>query len=317
MTERQLSPDEIASMCVFARVVETGSLTAAAESLSMSKASVSKILHTLEERLSTRLLQRTTRRQSLTEVGKAYYAMCQKMLHSAAAARDEVERFSVEPVGVLKLSAPVNFGNMYMAPLLTELAARYPKLEIDLTLSDQIADLVRDEFDAALRIVDRLDEQLIAKPVALIHWVVCASPSYLARGAPTGQPQDLARHNCLRYPQLAPSNVWPFVVDGQPLAVPVSGSLSINSSAALMSAAIAGAGVVRVPTYLAGPALQDGRLHPLLQAYAAPPQTAYLVYTHGRYLLPKVRVLVEFARQCFGGIAGAAPWDAWRRTQSP
>ena len=304
-------PDEIGWMAVFACVVERGSLSSAADALGISKSHVSKTLRALEERLATRLLQRTTRRQTLTEAGRAYYGGCRATLDAAEKARNMVESLQNGPVGRLRLTAPVNFGNLYIAPLIPRLLQQNPKLSVEMILSDEVVDLVADGFDLGLRVADSLDDQLVARPIAPIRWVVCASPLYLARRGVPKHPEVLKHHQCLIHPQLTRERAWTFVADGKPLSVTVNGPLLTNNSLALMNAALGGLGIAMLPTYLAGAAISDGRLKPLLLDYLPPPQIATAVFPAGKFLAPKVRCMVDFMRQVFGGTERDPDWDAW------
>ncbi|HZP67083.1 MAG TPA: LysR family transcriptional regulator [Rudaea sp.] len=312
---KPFDPDEIAAMAVFACVVERGSLSSAADALGTSKSFVSKTLRALEERLATRLLQRTTRRQTLTEAGLAYYDGCRTTLDAAARARSAVERLQHGPVGQLRLSTPVNFGNLYIAPLLPKLLEAHPELSVDMVLSDRVVDLVGEGFDLALRIADQLDDQLVARPIATIRWAFCASPAYLSRRGTPSRPEMLAHHHCLTHPQLNVENSWTFVVNGKPLQVRVDGPLCTNNSLALMNAALGGLGIAHLPTFLAGPAMREGRLRPLLLEYTPSPQIASAVYPAAKFLAPKVRYVIDFLRQAFGGGERDPDWDAWRSTR--
>ena len=310
---KPFDPDELARMAVFACAVERGSLSSAATALGTSKSFVSKTLRALEEHLATRLLQRTTRTQTLTEAGLAYYAGCRATLDAAEKARAAVEQLQHGPVGRLRLSAPVNFGNLYIAPLIPRLLQHNPQLSVEMILSDRVVDLVAEGFDLALRVVDRLDEQLVARPIATIRWVVCASPAYLGRRGVPKRPEMLQHHQCLVHPQLTPEDCWTFVVDGKAMRVGVSGPLRTNNSLALMNAAVGGMGIAQLPTYLAGAAIAAGQLRPLLLDYLPPPQIASAVFSAGKFLSPKVRCAIDFMREAFGGAERDPEWDAWRR----
>ncbi|MGQ5523533.1 LysR family transcriptional regulator [Chitinimonas sp. PSY-7] len=311
MENNRILPDELAAMAIFATVVEAGSLTLAAERLELSKSAVSKSLAWLEGKLAARLLQRTTRRQSLTEVGQAYFEHCRRMLAEAAEARQAVDRLHAEPVGVLRVSAPVSFGSQHVAPLLPELLARYPALQIDLVLNDHLVDLAEEGFDLAVRVSDQPADLLVARTLAPIRWVICASPTYLARYGTPERPQDLSVHACLTYPLLTPSGVWPFMHDGQRIVMPVQGPLRTNSSVALMAACVGGAGLTRLPTFSCGNLLASGELVAVLQDYAVPPQTATAVYLPNRYQSPKLRAFIDFMRERMGAGQTTPSWDAW------
>ncbi|MDN3576577.1 LysR family transcriptional regulator [Chitinimonas viridis] len=310
MEDNYISPDELAGMALFAAVVEAGSLTAAAERLALSKSAVSKALVAQEARLAAKLLQRTTRRQSLTEVGMAYYEHCRRVLLEAGEARRAVDRLHAQPVGVLRITAPISFGSEHLSRHMPELLKRHPGMQVDLQLSDRLVDLAEEGYDLAIRVTDKPDPLLVARALAPIRWVVCASPAYLAQHGTPMQPSGLAGHACLTYPALTPGGAWPFLLQGQPWQQPVSGPLRMNNSLALLLAALGGLGIVRLPSFAASGQLADGSLRPLLQDYAVPPQTALAVYLPNRYLSPKVRACVDFLRERLGN-GGRPYWDHW------
>ena len=298
--------ENLTGMVVFARVVAAGSFTAAARELGLSKSTVSKQVAHLEDRLGVRLLNRTTRRLGLTEVGRAFYARCARIVAEAEEAELAVSRLDAEPRGTLRVNAPVSFGVRHLGPALAAFLAQYAKLKVDLTLADRFVDLVEEGYDAVVRIAALPDSALIARKVAVSRRFVCASPAYFdANGRPT-QPRELAGHNCLGYLYLATQDAWPFRGPQGPLAVRVSGSLNTNNGEVLLAAALAGLGVAFLPTFICGGALADGRLEAVLTEFEAEPQGIHVVYPHARHLSAKVRAFVDF----MAGRFGASPsWD--------
>lgn len=312
MENNQITPADLAAMAIFAAVVEAGSLTAAAERLQLSKSAVSKSLAELEARLAARLLQRTTRRQSLTEVGLAYFEHCRRVMAEAGEAQRSVDRLHAEPVGVLRVSAPISFGNLHIAPHLPALLARHPGLQIELALNDRMVDLAEEGFDLAVRISDQPAELLVARTLAPIHWVICASPAYLAEHGRPQHPAQLAEHACLTYPMLTPGGTWPCYMAGRRVDIAVQGPLRVNSSYALQAACSGGLGLARLPSFCCGEQLARGELIAVLEEFSAPPQTAAAVFLPNRYLSPKVRACVDFLRERFGAGLAAPYWDEWR-----
>lgn len=298
--------DNLTGMAVFARVVEANSFTEAARRLGMSKAAVSKQISRLEERLGARLLNRTTRRLSLTEVGAAFYERCARIVAEAEDAELAVTRLHAEPRGTLRVDAPVNFGQRYLAPLLPDFMGRFPDLAVDLTFNDRFVDLIDEGYDLAVRIAHLPDSSLIARKLSDARRVVCASPAYWERHGRPEVPADLATHNCFDYSYLATRNEWRFRGPGGPAAVRVSGTLRSNSGDVLRTAAVAGLGVVLTPVFLAYEDLEAGRLEPVLQEFEETPPGIFAVYPHNRHLSAKVRAFVDYLVEAFDTV----PWAA-------
>jgi len=296
--------DKLTGMAVFARVVEANSFTEAARRLGMSKAAVSKQISRLEERLGARLLNRTTRRLSLTEVGAAFYERCARIMVEAEDAELAVTRLHAEPRGTLRVDAPVNFGLRYLAPLLPDFMARYPELAVDITFNDRFMDLVDEGYDMAVRIAHLADSSLIARKLAESPRMVCAAPRYWEAHGRPGVPADLARHNCFDYSYLTTRNEWRFRGPEGPVAVRVSGTLHSNNGDVLRAAAVAGLGVVLMPVFMAHDDLVAGRLEPVLREFEEPPPGIHAVYPHNRHLSAKVRAFVDYLVDAFDPV----PW---------
>ncbi|MFZ5842150.1 MAG: LysR family transcriptional regulator [Pseudomonadota bacterium] len=298
----------LTAMQAFRRVVELGSFAAAAREADLSNAVVSKYVAQLEHQLGSRLLQRTTRQLSLTEAGQRYYQTVVHVLDELAAAELQIRDASSRPKGTLRLNAPMSFGLLHVAPLLPAFAERYPEIDIDLSLGDQVQDLVEEGFDMALRIRERLeDSSLVAKPLATVQRVLCAAPTYLAKAGEPKHPHDLRAHNCLRYSLATDSQRWQFDRDGEPIEVAVRGSLNANNSLALLASVRAGCGIALLPRFLAGPALQRQELVALLPDYQLAARTLYAVVPSRRGLTQKVQRLLAFFEQQYPP-AAARDW---------
>lgn len=294
---------DLDAMAVFTQVVESQGFSAAARVLQRSKSAVSKEVGRLEERLGQRLLNRTTRRLSLTEAGAVYLEGCQRMLAEAAAAEQAVSRLAESPRGTLRVNAPMSFGMAHLAPLLPVLLRRCPDLSIDLTLNDRLVDLVEEGYDLGIRIGRLTDSSLVARRLAPARHFLAATPAYLASRGHPEQPRDLGQHDCLIYSYLTEGPTWRFHHrDGRTARVTVRGRLTANNGEALLAAALAGAGVAALPSFLLAEALRDGRLVPLLAGWRLGSDDAgvYAVFPASRHLAPKVRVFVDFLAEQFG-----------------
>ncbi|MGH8607242.1 MAG: LysR family transcriptional regulator [Gammaproteobacteria bacterium] len=298
--------DELTDIVVFVRVVEAKSFTAAAERLGIAKSVVSKYVTRLEARLGARLLNRTTRRLSMTEAGTALYERSRLALEEIATAERCVSHVQAAPRGTLKLNAPMSFGILHLGPALPEFLTRYPEIALDVSYNDRFVDVIEEGYDVTLRIITALpDSTLVARSLTPIHFVVCAAPLYLERAGVPQMPEDLSRHNCLIY-TLTSGNEWHFAGPGGRRSVTVSGSYQSNNSLAIRDMLLAGIGLTRTPTFLVGEALRNGALIIVLDDYPTEPSTLYAVYPHNRYLSPKVRAFVDFLAERF---APPAPWD--------
>ena len=298
--------DGLADMAVFARVVEQETFSAAAADLGLSKSAVSKRVSRLEDRLGVRLLNRTTRRLSLTEAGTAFYQGCRQVVADAELAVQAVSRLAAAPRGTLRVNAPVSFGVLHLMPALPDLLARYPELRIDVTLNDRVVDLVEEGFDVGIRIAVLEDSSLVARRLAANRRIVAASPAYVAASAMPEAPEDLAAHDCLIYAYQAGGPVWQLQGPGGRRSVRVKGKLEANNGDALLAAAVGGLGIVFLPSFICGDALRAGRLVRLLPDWADEDSAVHAVYPAARNLSPKVRVFVDFlAERC----AATPYWD--------
>lgn len=291
---------DLSAMAVFAAIAEAGSLTVAAERLSLSKSAVSKQLSRLEERLGARLVNRNTRQVSLTEVGTVYFEFCARILEEAEAAEAAVANLQGAPRGRLRVNAPMSFGTMHLAQALTGFAKQYPEIVVDMELTDSFVDLVDSGFDVAVRISAMQDSTLIARQLAPARRMMVASPDYLARFGVPEHPRDLRDHNCLIY-TLAPNpGTWTFQTDEGTMPIQVSGTMRSNNGEVLREAAIAGIGILVDPTFITYRAIRDGRLVPVLTGFDLGQSGIHAVYPNRRHLSPKVRAFIDFLSDHFG-----------------
>jgi len=284
----------LVGMAIFARVAEAKSFSEAARRLGLSKSMVSKEVTKLEKSLGARLLNRTTRKLSLTEIGAAFYEHCARVVREAEEAELVVGRLHGEARGVLKLTTPVAFGTLHIAPALPEFLARYPDVSIDLTISDRVFDLAEEGYDLSVRIASELPPNVVARRLANVNRVVCATPDYFARHGIPRVPKDLAGHNCLVYTHANPDSVWRFRASGAQVVVPVTGNLTLNDDEALWQAVLGGLGISLLPTFIVGKDLQAGRLQAVLADYVPSERGLHAVYLPNRHLSAKVRVFIDF-----------------------
>ncbi len=295
--------ERLAEMMVFAQVVEHRSFSAAAQALRTSKSVVSKQISSLEAALGVRLLNRTTRHMSLTEVGAAYYEHCARIAQEIEAAGQTVSQLQAEPRGVLRLTAPVIFSSLHLAPALNSFLARHDKVEIELNAVDRLVDMAEEGYDVAIRITSHPPPSMVARKIADLRWATCAAPSYLeSHGAPA-TPQDLMQHRCLVHNGIAAlrSGPWHYRVGTREVAVRVRGKVRVNNSEVLLQMALEGAGIVLFPTYIVGRYLKSGQLVEVLKDSVANPDMALVAtYFPNRYMQPKVRAFIDHLLDHFG-----------------
>ena len=300
--------DRFQALRVFAHVVETGGFSAAAERLNLSATAASRHVAELEAHLQTRLLNRTTRRVSLTEPGRAFYERTVQLLADLDEAEQEAQRAAVVPRGTIRLTTSVNFGVRHVAPAIAAFLTAHAEVRFDVSLSDRLVDLVEEGFDLGVRIGAPGSDNIVARKLGETRLVPCASPAYLMKHGAPQVPEDLARHNCFTYEYVTPRNLWRFRdAAGIERAVRVSGNLHSNNGDLLAEAAAQGTGVVFEPAFIVGPEVRAGRLVPLLQDFDAAPMPIYAVYPSRKHLSAKVRLFVEFLVARF---AQAQDWSA-------
>lgn len=292
--------DRLDEVAAFVAVADARSFTQAARKLDVSSAQVSKLVARLENRLKARLLNRTTRDVSLTDVGRAYLERARELLEGFEALEGSV-RDQAGPSGLLKISAPMSFGATQLTPALLDFAARCSAVSLDVVFSDRMVNLVEEGFDVAVRIGHLSDSSLVARKLAAVRMVTCASPEYLARvGAPT-ELADLANVEAILDTNARDPTVWRFLQNGEPHDVRVRGRLRFAGADACVAAARAGFGVTRSPAFAAAPDLRSGRLVPLFCNYEPELIHVHAVYPHARHLAAKVRGFVDFLAERYAG----------------
>ncbi|CAB3770112.1 LysR family transcriptional regulator [Paraburkholderia humisilvae] len=286
--------DRFDAMTVFVRVVEAGSLSAAARVGPQSLTSVSRHIAALEERLGTQLLRRTTRHLALTDEGRLFYERAKAILGEMEELEGALSAGRDEPSGRLRVAAPGLIGRYRIAPLLPRFLARYPSVDVDLVLVDRTVDLVEENIHLAVRLGRQPDSSLVARKLAEVHMLTCAAPVYLKRRGTPKSPGDLRDHDCLTFSDTAGAIEWRFRSSSTQVSVRVTGRIWANSLYAVVAAAIEGGGIVRVPSWQVAHEIAAGRLRTLLDAYRPPPTPVYAVFDHARRSSPKVRTFVDY-----------------------
>jgi DNA-binding transcriptional LysR family regulator len=286
-------------MAVFTKVVDTASFAAAARHFGMSPAMVSKHVQTLEQRLGARLLNRTTRRVSATDVGQDYYERCLRILSEVEEAEAVASDLQTSPRGHLRVTAPVSFGTHRLAPAIADYLVSFPEVSIDLSLDDPYVDILEKRFDVGIRFGHLENSSLIARKLYALETYLCASPAYLERKGTPHVPADLAKHKCLIYTHAASQNVWSFVgPDGKEDAVRISGRFQANSGDVLLPLAVRGCGLLLAPDYLVADDLGAGRLLRIMPDYSTHETPVYAVYP-SRNLSAKIRTFIDFLAAWF------------------
>jgi DNA-binding transcriptional LysR family regulator len=292
--------DRFQAIRVFTQVVESGSFSGAAGKLGLSATATSRYVADLEGHLQTRLLNRTTRRISLTESGRAFHERCVQLLADLEEAEQEAAQAARVPRGTIRLTTAVNFGVRHVAPAVAEFLARHREVRFDVSVSDRVVDLVEEGFDLAIRIGAPGPGNVVARKLGETRLVPCASPAYLARHGAPAVPEDLSGHNCFTYEYITPRNLWRFRdLSGEERAVRVSGRLDSNNADVLTEVAARGDGIVFEPAFIVGGDVRAGRLVPLLQDFSPPPLPIYAVYPSRKHLSAKVRLFVDFLVERF------------------
>ncbi len=292
---------------MFVAVMETGSFTAAADRHGTSSGQASKLVSRLESELGVRLLNRTTRAVSATEAGQAYFDRLRPLLDEFDSLDASVRDASHAPRGRLRLTAPLTFGAMELAPTLNAFAARYGEIELDVSFSDRVVNLIDEGFDMAVRVGRPGDSSMIARKLCDVRILVVGSPAYLDEHGAPARPEDLSRSACIIDTNFRDPGRWPFR-DGTGGAVDarVNGRIRYSNAEACLAAAEAGLGLACVPSFVAGDALRAGRVRPVLGAFEPEPYAVHALYPHNRHLAGKVRVLVDFLAERY---RGKPAWD--------
>jgi len=297
----------------FVRVVESGSFSGAARIIGTTKSNVSKQISRLEVALKSKLLHRSTRQVSVTEVGQEVYRHSVRILEESKAIQSITEGMQSRPSGLLRISTSMAFGTMHLAHLLPEFSRLYPDIRITLSLNDRYVELVEEGFDVVLRLTSTLKMlSVVARPIAPLNYVLVASPEYLKRNGIPQNIESLAEgHQCLTFGESNSSIVWNFIVDGGQASIKVNSVLSINSSASLRIAMLKGAGIALLPTFAVGADIKQGDaiiVLPEIKAIGSFGNTLYAVYLENRFLPPKVRVFIDFLIERIGS---TPYWDAF------
>jgi DNA-binding transcriptional LysR family regulator len=284
------------SMDSFTRVAKARSFAGAAEGLGVSRAIMSKRIKDLEDHLGVRLLHRTTRRLSLTEIGRRYYAFCTQVLDQIGAQHEEVSQLQNATRGEIKLLAPKSFGNLHLATLIADFVATHEQINVSMLLTDDSfnsLNMIDNGIDLAIRVTEARDSSIVTRRIGSLRWLLCASPEYLsAEGAPK-RPEDLARHNCLAHLKYLSDGILHLKGPSGSRAVKLVGRFAANSSLALRAGALRGLGIALLPAYCAGEDIEQGRLVRVLSRYAVPVQPVFALYPHQRFVPTKVRLLIN------------------------
>ncbi|SFF94998.1 DNA-binding transcriptional regulator, LysR family [Duganella sp. CF458] len=292
--------DKMRSMEVFVRVVDAGSFTAAARTLDMSTVMVSKHIGALEQLVGARLLHRTTRSQSLSEIGQQYAEQCRHILQLVRAAETGALAMRTVPRGTLKISAPAAFGSRCLAPAMAEYLESNPEVNLELDLSNRLSDLVEEGLDAAIRIGPLKDSSMVARPLTSLQMMVCAAPGYLARHGVPRTPAELSQHRCLDFSHWRHDARWRLGQAGTEEGTPPHCRMRSNNGEALRLAAVAGLGLVMQADAVLADEIAAGRLIPILHEYWPAPRPMHLIYPRDRQSTPKLASFVEFVVQRFG-----------------
>lgn len=296
--------DKYQEMRVFTAVVDAASFVGAGDALNMSKAAVSRHVSDLEQRLGVRLMHRTTRKLSLTSEGEVFLARSREILASIEASEAELSTRSVTASGLLKISVPVSFGIRHLAPLWSEFLSAQPMVTLDVQLADRVIDLVDEGFDLAVRIARLPNSSLISRQLASTRLVLCAAPSYLKRRGTPAHPSELVQHDVMGYSLMTMGDQWQFTGPDGPVSAKVRPRMWTNNGDSCVAASLAGAGIQLQPTFLIDQELVSGQLVEILPQFRSAELGIYAVYPSRKFVLPKVRAMVEF----LASKLSQAPW---------
>lgn len=299
--------DKPGEMKAFVRSVELGGFSAAARDLDLTPSALSKLVTRMEDRLGVRLMNRTTRKLALTAEGEAYFASAKRILSDIEEAETEVTRFSAHPKGMLRINVGVAFGMHQLVPALPRFLERYPDIELDITVTDRLVDLVEEGADVAIRTGALRDSTLVAKKICDMHRTICASPAYLkAHGTPK-TPRDLLNHNCISISGAPQLRKWPFDTATGMETIDVVGTVNANNAETLLQMAALGVGIIRLSDVIVSDGIRAGWLVPLLtDVHHAEPLPLSAVYPQGKHKSPRVAAFVSFLVETFS----SAPWRA-------
>jgi DNA-binding transcriptional LysR family regulator len=301
--------DRLMSLSVFVAAVEEGSIAAAGKRFGLSAVMAGRYLSALEEHLSARLVQRTTRRLNLTDAGQAYFARSKRILKDLEEADDEAADRQVTPRGTLRVAAPITFGSMYLGPIAASYMTEFPGVDVSLHLQDRFVDLVEEGMDLAIRIGKLPDSDLVARKLADCHEVVCASPTYLASAGIPAKPADLEKHALIGYIGYITTVPWTFVDrDGLAIELQCHCRFMANNTAMMLEVALAGFGIVYGPSFVFAKHLAAGELVPVLSSYTLPVLSLHAVTPTAKHVNLKTRLFIERLKLAF---ANPPPWDRW------
>ena len=295
--------DRYENMNTFVHVVEAGGISSAADRMGVAKSAISRRLKELEAHLGVQLFHRTTRQMNLTNTGQAFYAQCVRILADIVEAELATSQFHGALKGNLKVAMPLSFGLMHLGPAIQEFLQLHPEVEFDLDFNDRQVDILAEGFDLAIRIASLPDSSLIARRLAPIQSVICASPGYLERMGEPQTPQALIDHRCLVYNLISDYENWNFfAADGQIFKTRITPYLKASNGQFLRDAAAAGLGIVMLPVFIVHREIEGGALIPLLTGYRRPQLEMYAIYSQTRHLSQRVRALVDFLIKRFEGV---------------
>lgn len=292
---------QLEDMALFVRIVDTGSITKAAKQLGIAKSAVSRRLKALETRLGSQLISRTTRRSNLTETGELYYQQAKNILSEVAALNEQTSGAPTRIEGTLKMTAPLSFGLMHLTEVIHEYANQHPNLNFELDFSDRHIDLIEEGYELAIRIRELEDSSYQAKRLALIRFVLCASPDYLDRMGTPETAIDLKKHEFLQYGLSNKANALKLIdAQGKTQTIETSSKIKATNGEFLVDMAVKGHGITYMPTFIAYKTLARGELIPVLPQYQLPTLNAYAVYPKNRFLSQRCRYLIDFIAERFG-----------------
>ena len=300
--------EQNSEMAVYVAVVREAGFSAAARKLHLTPSAVSKQITRLEDRLGVRLLNRTTRRFSMTEEGETFFHRAVSILADIAETEAMISNRGGSPRGILRVSSSTTFGRLQIVPILPEFLASYPDIKLQLSLTDTVVDMVQEGFDVAIRIAELSDSSLVARRLGVDRRIVVAAPSYVEKHGLPKLPEDLSEHNCLILSTAQALSDWEFSQGGETRKIHVDGPFKANSGVAVHAATLAGIGIAQLASYVAVPDLKAGRLISCLDEFVTTQRPIYAVYPHRRHLSPKVRVFVNFLIDHFTPVA---PWGTW------
>lgn len=299
--------DKFAALTAFTAVVEEEGFAPAARRLGASRSAVNRMVINLEDRWGVQLLNRTTRRVAPTATGKALYERARALLDEITEIEAGIRENHAEPVGDLRLNAPMSFGILHLAPAIADFMTRHPGIRTRLTLTDRFVDIVDEGYDLTIRIAEpREDLSLVDHRICPIRRVLCAAPSFLATRGPVTDTETLSNLSCLHYGTLPAGNVWRLNGPAGPIEVPVQGAMCADNGEVLRDAAVRGLGIALLPTFIVGPQLQTGELVTILADHAPPDLTLCAIYPPSRHLSAKINLFVDFVYDRFGG---SPYWD--------